>query len=79
VENPKHLELSLLDVRRNFACLIWMGSVFAMGWAEVMLVLQALLVHYSERRRQVSPIDFVKKQRASVFRMSKGKAWPEWH
>lgn len=41
------------DVRRNFACLVWMGSVFAMGWAEVNVVLQPLLVHYGATNAQI--------------------------
>lgn len=40
-------------VRRNFACLVWVGSVFAMGWAEVMVVLQPLLVHYGATNAQI--------------------------
>lgn len=52
-------ELSARDVRRNFACLVWMGSVFAMGWAEVMVVLQPLLVHYEASNKQIGIVQGV--------------------
>jgi MFS family permease len=52
-------ELSTRDVRRNFACLVWMGSVFAMGWAEVMVVLQPLLVHYGASNTQIGIVQGV--------------------
>ena len=52
-------ELSPRDVRRNFACLVWTGSVFAMGWAEVMVVLQPLLVHYGATNAQVGIVQGV--------------------
>jgi len=51
--------LSPRDVRRNFACLVWMGSVFAMGWAEVMVVLQPLLVHYGASNTQIGIVQGV--------------------
>jgi len=41
------------EVRRNFACLVWMGSVFAMGWAEVMVVLQPMLVAFGASNTQI--------------------------
>lgn len=47
------------DVRRNFACLVWTGSVFAMGWAEVMVVLQPLLVHYGATNAQIGIVQGV--------------------
>ena len=47
------------EVRRNFACLVWMGSVFAMGWAEVTTVLQPLLVHYGASNAQVGIVQGV--------------------
>ena len=59
MENPKHIELSPRDIRRNFACLIWMGSVFAMGWAEVMIVLQPLLVHYGASNVEIGIVQGV--------------------
>ncbi|MFA7344465.1 MAG: MFS transporter [Terrimicrobiaceae bacterium] len=52
-------ELSPRDVRRNFACLVWMGSIFAMGSAEVMVVLQPLLVHYGATNAQVGIVQGV--------------------
>ncbi|MEI8387187.1 MAG: MFS transporter [Verrucomicrobiota bacterium] len=52
-------ELSDRDVRRNFACLVWTGSVFAMGWAEVMVVLQPLLVHYGATNAQIGIVQGV--------------------
>lgn len=52
-------EPSPRDVRRNFACLIWMGSVFAMGWAEVMVVLQPLLVHYGASNTEIGIVQGV--------------------
>jgi MFS family permease len=56
-ESPQ--ELNSRDVRRNFACLVWMGSVFAMGWAEVMVVLQPLLVHYEANNTQIGIVQGV--------------------
>lgn len=47
------------DVRRNFACLVWMGSVFAMGWSEVVVVLQPLLVHYGASNTQIGMVQGV--------------------
>jgi len=47
------------DVRRNFACLVWVGSVFAMGWAEVVVVLQPLLVHYGATNTQIGLVQGV--------------------
>jgi MFS family permease len=47
------------DVRRNFACLVWMGSVFAMGWSEVVVVLQPLLVHYGASNTQIGIVQGV--------------------
>jgi len=52
-------ELSPREEHRNFACLVWMGSVFAMGWAEVMVVLQPLLVHYGATNAQVGIVQGV--------------------
>jgi MFS family permease len=54
-----HPTLSPRDVRRNFACLVWMGSVFAMGWAEVVVVLQPLLVHYGATNTQIGIVQGV--------------------
>lgn len=51
--------LSPRDVRRNFACLVWMGSVFAMGWSEVVVVLQPLLVHYGATNTQIGIVQGV--------------------
>jgi MFS family permease len=51
--------LSRREVRRNFACLVWMGSVFAMGWAEVVVVLQPLLVHYGASNTQIGIVQGV--------------------
>jgi MFS family permease len=51
--------LSQRDVRRNFACLVWMGSVFAMGWSEVVVVLQPLLVHYGASNTQIGIVQGV--------------------
>jgi MFS family permease len=51
--------LSPRDARRNFACLVWKGSVFAMGWAEVMVVLQPLLVHYNATNTQIGIVQGV--------------------
>ncbi|MFZ9938360.1 MAG: hypothetical protein ACO3JG_15080, partial [Luteolibacter sp.] len=56
---PSPHELDARDVRRNFACLVWMGSVFAMGWAEVMVVLQPLLVHYEASNTQIGIVQGV--------------------
>ncbi len=58
-KNPKPVELSQSDVRRNFACLVWMGSVFAMGWSEVVVVLQPLLVHYGATNTQIGMVQGV--------------------
>ncbi|RPJ33608.1 MAG: MFS transporter [Verrucomicrobiaceae bacterium] len=52
-------ELNPRDVRRNFACLVWMGSVFAMGWSEVVVVLQPLLVHYGASNMQIGIVQGV--------------------
>lgn len=57
--NSTQHEPSPRDVRRNFACLIWMGSVFAMGWAEVMVVLQPLLVHYEASNTEIGIVQGV--------------------
>ena len=54
-----HPTLSPREVRRNFACLVWMGSVFAMGWAEVVVVLQPLLVHYGATNTQIGIVQGV--------------------
>ncbi|MCX6865646.1 MAG: MFS transporter [Verrucomicrobia bacterium] len=54
-----HTALSPREVRRNFACLVWMGSVFAMGWAEVVVVLQPLLVHYGASNMQIGIVQGV--------------------
>jgi MFS family permease len=54
-----HPALSPLEVRRNFACLVWMGSVFAMGWSEVVVVLQPLLVHYGASNTQIGIVQGV--------------------
>ena len=51
--------LSAGEVRRNFACLVWMGSVFAMGWSEVVVVLQPLLVHYGASNTQIGIVQGV--------------------
>ena len=59
---PQHLrpgELAPGDIRRNFACLVWMGSVFAMGWSEVVVVLQPLLVHYGASNTQIGIVQGV--------------------
>lgn len=52
-------DLSQSEVRRNFFCLAWMGSVFAMGWSEVVVVLQPLLVHYGASNRQIGIVQGV--------------------
>jgi MFS family permease len=52
-------ELSPQNVRRNFLCLVWMGSVFAMGWSEVVVVLQPLLVHYGASNTQIGIVQGV--------------------
>jgi len=57
--NSPHSALSPREVRRNFACLVWMGSVFAMGWAEVVVVLQPLLVHYGASNMQIGIVQGV--------------------
>lgn len=54
-----HPTLSPRAVRRNFACLVWMGSVFAMGWSEVVVVLQPLLVHYGASNTQIGIVQGV--------------------
>lgn len=54
-----HPSLTPREVRRNFACLVWMGSVFAMGWAEVVVVLQPLLVHYGASNTQIGIVQGV--------------------
>jgi MFS family permease len=54
-----HDELGPRDVRRNFMCLVWMGSVFAMGWSEVVVVLQPLLVHYGASNTQIGIVQGV--------------------
>jgi MFS transporter (putative signal transducer) len=59
MEPCRENELSARDVRRNFACLVWMGSVFAMGWAEVVVVLQPLLVHYGASNTQIGMVQGV--------------------
>ncbi|MBC8126752.1 MAG: MFS transporter [Gloeobacteraceae cyanobacterium ES-bin-144] len=67
LDRPKHMEenqripspLSPRDARRNFACLVWMGSVFAMGWSEVVVVLQPLLVHYKASNTQIGLVQGV--------------------
>lgn len=41
------------DVRRNFLCLVWMGSVFSMGWAEINAVLQPVLVYFGASNFQI--------------------------
>lgn len=51
--------LNARDVRRNFACLVWMGSVFSMGWAEVSVVQQPLLVHYGATNMQIGLVQGV--------------------
>ena len=50
---------TLHDVRRNFACLVCVGSVFAMGWAEVVAVLQPLLVYYGATNVQIGIVQGV--------------------
>ena len=54
-----HPALTPREVRRNFACLVWMGSVFAMGWSEVGLVQQPLLVHYGATNLQIGIVQGV--------------------
>ena len=56
---PASPGLSPADARRNFACLVWKGSVFAMGWAEVMVVLQPLLVHFGASNTQIGLVQGV--------------------
>ncbi|MEI8310864.1 MAG: hypothetical protein WCH98_08920, partial [Verrucomicrobiota bacterium] len=56
---PETQSLAPRDVRRNFACLVWTGSVFALGWAEVMVVLQPLLVHYGATNAQIGIVQGV--------------------
>jgi len=41
------------DAHWNFACLVWMGSVFAMGWAEVNAVLQPVMVYFGASNLQI--------------------------
>jgi len=57
-ENGRHA-LGAQDVRWNFFCLVWMGSVFAMGWSEVVVVLQPLLVHYGASNTQIGIVQGV--------------------
>ncbi len=57
--NLTYPALSRREIRRNFACLVWMGSVFAMGWAEVVVVLQPLLVHYGASNTQIGIVQGV--------------------
>ncbi len=52
-------DLSARDVRRNFICLVWVGSLFAMGWSEVVVVLQPLLVHYGASNTQIGIVQGV--------------------
>lgn len=59
MDEAKHEGLSPRDERRNFACLVWVGSVFAMGWAEVVAVLQPLLVHYGATNAQIGLVQGV--------------------
>ena len=59
VSNLNQPNLSPREVRRNFACLVWMGSVFAMGWSEVVVVLQPLLVHYGASNTQIGIVQGV--------------------
>jgi MFS family permease len=54
-----HPTLSRREVRWNFACLVWMNSVFAMGWSEVVVVLQPLLVHYGATNTQIGIVQGV--------------------
>ncbi len=56
---PHHPKLSSHDVRWNFFCLAWMGSVFAMGWSEVVVVLQPLLVHFGASNTQIGIVQGV--------------------
>lgn len=53
------VELSPRDVQRNFLCLMWMGSVFAMGWSEVVVALQPLLVHYGASNTEIGMVQGV--------------------
>lgn len=53
------MELSQQDTKRNFLCLVWMGSVFAMGWSEVVVVLQPLMVHYGATNTQIGLVQGV--------------------
>jgi len=57
--NLSHPPLTPREVRRNFACLVWMGSVFAMGWSEVVVVLQPLLVHYGASNTRIGIVQGV--------------------
>ena len=57
--SPQRTELNPQEVRRNFVCLAWMGSVFAMGWSEVVVVLQPLLVHYGASNTQIGIVQGV--------------------
>jgi len=54
-----HPALTSREVRWNFACLVWMGSVFAMGWSEVVVVLQPMLVHYGASNIQIGIVQGV--------------------
>jgi len=47
------------EVRRNFLCLVWVGSVFALGWSEVMVVLQPLMVYYGATNFQIGLVQGV--------------------
>lgn len=53
------VQLTPQEVRRNFLCLVWKGSVFAMGWTEVMTVLQPLMVHYGASNTQIGIVQGV--------------------
>jgi len=51
--------LEARDVRSNFLCLAWVGSVFAMGWSEVAAVLQPLLVFYGASNFEIGLVQGV--------------------
>jgi len=59
MDGPASMKPDPRDERRNFACLVWVGSVFAMGWAEVVAVLQPLLVHYGATNVQIGLVQGV--------------------
>lgn len=59
MESEKAQALEARDERRNFACLVWVGSVFAMGWSEVVVALQPLLVHYGATNAQIGLVQGV--------------------